>query len=343
MNIGYLKNERVAPMRIRVEASAPSQAFLFGEHAVLYKKPALAAGVDRRAKAIVQEGRDKELLITSSAYPEPFRGVISGTSIKGEGNPDLEPIALGVAKLFDLLGKSKGLEIRIDSLVPIGSGMASSASVGAAISKAVSHLLGCELQGEDLLEAVYEFERIIHGKASKTGPACAVYGGLVWVEWINGEMRVSLTEFKESLPLVMICSKESTKTKKMIEKVSELRSRHSRIVDGILDMIATITIDGRKAILRGDLECLGRLMDFNHWLLSALGVSTPELDRIAWLARKNGALGAKLSGGGGGGCVVAVTPNPDSLVSKLKSEGLEAFKIPIAREGARIEHVEGSI
>ncbi len=330
-------------MRTKVEASAPSQAFLFGEHAVLYGKPALAAGVDRRAKATVQEGKEKEILITSSAYAKPFRGIISGDAIRGEGNPDLKPIALGVAKLFDLLDKSKGLEIRIDSLVPIGSGMASSASVGAAISKAVSHLLGCELQGDALLEAVYEFERIIHGKASKTGPACAVYGGLVWVEWINGEMRASRTEFRESLPLVMICSKESTKTKKMIEKVSKLRLRYGRIVDGILDMIATITIDGKEAILRRDLESLGALMDFNHWLLSALGVSTPELDRIAWLARVKGAFGAKLSGGGGGGCIVAIAPNPDTLVSKLKSEGLEAFKIPVAREGARIEHVEGSI
>ncbi len=331
-------------MITKVEASAPSQAFLFGEHAVLYGKPALAAGVDRRARAIVCKGRKKrEVLITSSAYIEPFRGTISGNSIRGEGEPDLEPIALGVVRLFDLLDKREGLEIRINSSVPIGSGMASSASVGAAVSKAVSYFLGCELQGDALLEAVYEFERIIHGKASKTGPACAVYGGLVWVDWINGEMRVSHTKVQENLPLVMICSRESTKTKEMIEKVSKLRSRYTNIVDGILDIIATITVTGKEAVYRGDLEGLGTLMDLNHCLLSALGVSTPELDRIAWLAKEKGAFGAKLSGGGGGGCVVAIAPDPDDLVSKLKNSGLEAFKIPIAREGARIEHVEGSV
>jgi len=326
---------------IRVEASAPSQAFLFGEHAVLYKKPALAAGVELRARAIVREGMKDEILIRSSAYKEPFRGRIFKSSIEGEGNPELEPIALGIVRLFNLLKKRKGLEIVIDSSVPIGSGMASSASVAAAVSKAVSCLLGCELQGSSLLEAVYEFERIIHGRASKTGPACAVYGGLVWIEWVDGQMRVSRMAYKGDIPLTMICSKESTKTKKMIEKVSELRLRYTSIVDEILDAIERITMTGKEAILKGDFESVGILMNLNHWLLSALGVSTPELDRIVWLAREKGAIGAKLSGGGGGGCVVAMARDPDSLVFELRGEGLEAFKIPIAKEGARVDYVEG--
>ncbi|HIE23527.1 MAG TPA: mevalonate kinase [Candidatus Korarchaeota archaeon] len=330
-------------MAKRVEASAPSQAFLFGEHAVLYEKPALAAGVERRARVIVKKGRENQILITSSAYAEPYKGTISSETIVGKGNPDLGPIALGIFNLLDMLDKRTGLEILIDSSIPIGSGMASSASVAAAVSKAISCFLGCELEGNGLLEAVYEFERIIHGKASKTGPACAVYGGLVWVEWIKGEMIASRIEFENQLPLVMICSKESTKTKEMIRRVSELRSRHKDVIDGILDLIAKITLDGRDAILSGNLDRVGALMNLNHWLLSALGVSTQELDRIVWIARKEGALGAKLSGGGGGGCVVAIARDPDVLISKLKSADLEAFNIPIAKEGARIERVEGSV
>ncbi len=263
-----------------VKASAPSQAFLFGEHAVLYGKPALAAGVDCRTRVLAIERGGKEVLITSSAYSEPFRGILLEDGVRGKGNPELEPIALGIARLFSLLNRRKGLEIRIDSSVPIGSGMASSASVGAAVSKAVSLLLGKELKGDSLLEAVYEFERLIHGKASKTGPACAVYGGLVWVEWAGSEMKVSTLKQESDLPLVMICSGESTKTKEMIERVSKLRLKHKDVVDRILDVIASVTLAGRKAVLEGDLKTVGTLMNVNHWLLSALGVSTPELDDV---------------------------------------------------------------
>lgn len=321
----------------KVIASAPSQAFLFGEHAVLYKKPALAAAVERRAYAETRLMEEGCVLLSSTAFSKPYRYRIEGGELKGRGERELAKLAQGIAGLLSRLEQVAGVEVRIDSKVPVGSGMASSASVAAAISKSVSTLFGRELEGAELLNAVYGFEKIIHGKASKTGPACAVFGGVIWVEWRGEEMRAFRLEESLEPPLIMACTGESTKTKEMIALVSYLYEMEPSLVGDLLDTIKGITIRGRESIARKDLRAVGRLMNINHGLLAALGVSSPGLERLVMAARREGALGSKLSGGGGGGCIVAVSEDPQALALKLKSAGIDAFTAPISRQGARVE------
>ncbi len=315
----------------RVVASAPSQAFLFGEHAVLYGSPALALGVDVRSYAEVTLLGEEGLEITS----ELGRYARKGDKVIIP-NEELEKLDEGIKKLLQMLNENAGLRLNIRSNIPVGSGMASSASVAASISKAVSHLLGHELSDQELLEAVYIFERIIHGKASKTGPACAVFGGVIWVEWSGDGMSAQRLTFKD-LPLVMACTDKPSRTKEMIEKVAKLRDMIPEQFDHVISAIKGLVHEGRRALLEGDLERLGSLMNFNQGLLYALGVSSSELEELIWLSRENGALGAKISGAGGGGCVVILHEDPDSLVRALSSRAKRYFVAKVSNEGARIE------
>ncbi|MCD6348521.1 MAG: mevalonate kinase [Candidatus Korarchaeota archaeon] len=318
-------------VRESVTASAPSQAFLLGEHAVLYGSPALALSVDRRSYSTASPLEKGNIVIESElGRYEERRGKVVGY------NDDLAKLSEGVKILLGKYEIDSGVHLRIRSEVPIGSGMASSASVAAAVSKSIDGLFDLGLNEKELLEAVYAFEKIIHGKASKTGPACAVLGGVIWVEWVGEEMRAGGLGHME-VPITIACTGEPSPTKQMVESVARLRdmipSAHTSIVRAISEIVGR----GRVALREGDLETLGRLMNLNQGLLYALGVSSWAIEQLVWAARRKGALGAKLSGAGGGGCVIVLHEEPDKMAKELGPITSLAFPVRVAREGVRIE------
>ncbi|MCC6029456.1 MAG: mevalonate kinase [Candidatus Korarchaeum sp.] len=312
---------------MRVRASAPSQAFLLGEHAVLYGSPALALSVDKRSHVEASPLPKGEILIESElgVYKE-------GSSY----NEDLVKLAKGLKELLSKYGIEGGVHLRIRSEVPASSGMASSASVAAAISKSIDALFGLDMSESELLDAVYTFERIIHGRASKTGPACAVLGGVIWVEWSDGEMRVSSLGYKE-VPIAIACTGEPSKTREMVERVSKLRESFPDLHEGIIRTISGLVLRGRDALESGDLETLGSLMNINQGLLYSLGVSSFSIERIVWEARMRGALGAKLSGAGGGGCVVILHESPEEVARSLTSASI-SFPVRVSKRGVTLEY-----
>ena len=314
-----------------VTASAPSQAFLFGEHAVLYEKPALACSIDRRAIARAEARQAPLVYVESSAFKRPYL-IREG---REEGPDELKPIAYALKRIAGI----QGVYCRIDSSIPIGSGMASSASVAACSILAVTSALGAKLTREELLERVFEVEREIHGRASKTGPACAVPGGVLWVSWRQGAMRVEQLSLREPMPLLIAWSGRKSLTRNMILRVAQLVKRYPEVYTKIIDAIGEVAEEGRKALEKRDFERIGELMTLNHRLLQALKVSTRELDAIVEKAIELGAYGAKLSGGGGGGCcVIAVDESKAEQIAKaIERMGFECFKTGISLDGARIE------
>ncbi len=325
----------------RVIVSAPSQAFLFGEHAVLYKSRALACGVERRSKAELKVRSDRIVKIVSDAYPEEYMGRIESGWIKGRGPRELDILVKGLSELYSKYGFDKGVEIRIWSDIPVGSGMASSASVSACIVRGFSTLAGVEMSEKDVLENVYMFERIIHGKASKTGPACAVYGGVVLVEWEQKEMVVKRVDLKVEIPLVICCVKGRTPTSVMISKVAKRVKRVGLPMRKIMETVDLLIDAGLKAMKNSDLELLGELMLVNQGLLWAIGVSTGEIDRVINVALENGAYGGKLSGGGGGGCVLILSNAEctNKIIKSLQTIGYKPFVSGVSIEGVKVLEV----
>ncbi len=316
-----------------VKASAPSQAFLLGEHAVLYGSPALALSIDRRSFSTASE-LDKGCIRIKSdlGIHEEVDGKVTTS------NEDLSKLSLGLKMLLDKYEIRQGVQLEIASEVPIGSGMASSASVAAAISKSIDGLFDLDLTDMELLDAVYAFERIIHGKASKTGPACAVFGGVIWIEWKDNSMEATSLGYRE-VPLAMACTGIPSPTKEMIDKVISFKRSFPEIHSSIVNSIRNISILGKAAIEKEDLNELGMLMNINQGFLYSLGVSSEDIERIVWTARRKGAMGSKLSGAGGGGCVVSIHEDPIWLAGELLAISKMAFPASVSTEGARLEDI----
>jgi mevalonate kinase len=322
-----------------VVASAPAKVILFGEHFVVYGEPAIVLAIDKRAYAKVELRNDKRVHVRStnlgiSGYFEDnlFRLETGNEQAKYK----LEPIKKVVDKISEISGKTAGLDVEIRSTVPVAAGLGSSAAVAAATAMAVAKILGVELSKEEIFRITYEAERIVHGTPSGVDPAIATFGGTILFQMDTG---VKPLEAKMDIPLVIGDTRVSRSTRNLVAQVREKRKRFPSIVDPILRSGRQIVLRAIEAIRQGDIRTLGELANINHALLCAIGVSSESLEWLITNARKAGALGAKLTGAGGGGCMIALA-EPDRLeaiAEAIQRAGGTPYVARKTDHGVRIE------
>ena len=328
---------------MRVKASAPGKVILFGEHSVVYRGPAIVLAIDRRVEVLAEPRGDDLLFIEA-----PDLGV-SGFFHKGRYHPAaggrrgegvLRPLWVAVERTMKRLGRKTGVSLSVASEIPIAVGLGSSAAASVATVAAVGELLGGGLTPEEISLLAYEAERVVHGTPSGIDNTIATYGGGLVYERGKGMERL---ESLREIPLVIGNTGRSRSTGELVGRVRRLREKYRTLVDPIIDAIAHIARLGREALLEGDLWRMGELMRMNHGLLWALGVSSPELDRLVNAALEAGALGAKLTGAGGGGCMIALA-EPDRLgavSTAIERSGGSSLRAGISRSGVRVWRVEG--
>jgi len=322
-----------------VVASAPAKVILFGEHFVVYGEPAIVLAIDKRAYAKVEKRNDKRIYIRStnlglSGYfeEEVFHPETGGEHAKYR----LEPIKKVTNEIFKIHGEHVGLNIEIHSTVPVAAGLGSSAAVAAATAMAVAEILGIEISKQEVFRITFEAERVVHGTPSGVDPAISTFGGILLFQMDTG---VQPLETKIDIPLVIGDTRVQRLTRDLVARVREKQKRFPEIIEPIMRSGREIVLHGIEAMKKGDVETLGELMNINHALLCAVGVSSEPLERLIIHARRAGALGAKLTGAGGGGCMIALA-EPEKL--ELVAEAIQyAGGTPyIARktdEGVRIE------
>src|SRR6056297_3067424 len=298
-------------------SSAPGKVYLFGEHAVVYGEPAVPCAIERRARVTV-ERRDDELLRVHAddLSLDGFTVEYSGTS---ESKPDvavsesLIDAAMGyvdaaVEQAREAVAEERGedvsdvgFDITIESDIPLGAGLGSSAAVTVAGIDAAARELGVELSPPTVADRAFRAEYDVQeGEASRADTFCSAMGGAVRVEGDDCR-RIEAPD----LPIVVGFDGGAGDTGALVAGVRKLREEYGFAADTI-EAVGDIVREGEQALADGNVAELGRLMDFNHGLLEALGVSSRSLDRMVWAARDAGAEGAKLTGAGGGGCVVAL-------------------------------------
>jgi len=325
-------------------SSAPGKLYLFGEHAVVYGEPAIACAVDRRVTATVERRDDERLRIRApdlrldSFAAEFGESAEEETSVAVETDEDAVAAALGYVRgaiegAYDHVGERVGLDVTVESDLPLGAGLSSSAAVVVATTHAAVRALDGTIDDETLAERAYRVEAEVQdGDASRMDTYCATVGGAVRVEGDSGE-RLDAPD----LPLVVGYDGGSGNTGKLVAGVRELKETYDFAADTV-GAIGDVVREGRPAVEAGEVGKIGTLMDFDHGLLSALGVSARSLDEMVWAAREGGAAGAKLTGAGGGGCVVALDPDGGALRAlELSPSCEEAFAAPLDREGVRAE------
>lgn len=296
-------------LTLKVTASAPAKIILCGEHAVVFYEPAIAMAIDKQAYVTVEPRDDKAIYIksrnlrVSGRYEKGrFKPGIGGLAAKSK----LNPIRTAVEKTFQLANKKAGLNVLIDSDIPVATGLGSSAAVAVATIAATGKLLDALLSKEKICSIAYEVEKTAHGHPSGIDNYISTYGGITVFR--RGE-RLTPLEAHANILLVIGNTKVSRSTGLLVGHVGDLKEAYPNVINPVIDAIGRISISAAQALQDGELKRLGELMNVNHGLLSALGVSSEELDRLVYAARRAGALGAKLTGAGGGGCMIAlVTP-----------------------------------
>jgi mevalonate kinase len=323
-----------------VVASAPAKIILFGEHFVVYGEPAIVVAIDKRARAEAERRQDERLRFQSanlntSCYFENGAFKVEQGDAK-QVRFKFEPVKLAVEKVLAVYGKNVGLDIRINSAIPVAAGLGSSAAVVASVTAAVAALLELEFSKQDIFRIAYEAEKIVHGTPSGVDPAIATFGGTLLFQVDTGFKPL---EVKTDIPLVIGDTGVERSTRIQVEKVRETMDSFPQITDPLRKAAREIVLRAVTALQDNDLETLGRLMNINHALLYGIGVSDESLEWLANAARKAGALGAKLTGAGGGGCMIALA-RPEKLenVSEaIMRAGGSPFIAKKTDEGVRVE------
>jgi mevalonate kinase len=300
-----------------ITASAPGKVILFGEHAVVYGEPALAGAINKRIFVTVESRRDEEIIIASS---HELR----------DGYPYVKE---AVELTFKYLGERRGLDIKIDSEFPPASGLGSSAAVSVATILATSKLLGREIEKKDIARLGHKVEKKVQGAASITDASVTTFGGVLFI-------KPGLETVEEivvgDIPLVVGYTGKGGSTKELVDDVRTLKEGNPDIVGPVIHTIGRITLRAKSALEEG--EDIGGLMNINHGLLEALGVGTEKLSIYVHAARSSGASGAKITGAGGGGCMIAYSKeNQEDAAKAIEERGGLALRVSIEKEGVRIE------
>ncbi len=280
-------------------ASAPGKVIIFGEHSVVYGKHAVVSSIGWRCYVNVEKSRDFLIISQFGKTKLDFTGKHSYISY--------------AIKRFSEIKKIPGAKVIVKSEIPPDSGLGSSAAVTVATLSALNAEFEAGLSEEDVFSLAKSVEIDVQGIASGVDSFVSTYGG----NWIIPEKR----RFRTNLEFGLVDSGEKSVTSEMVRRVAELKKKHPNVIDPILDAMDYIAVEGAKSLERNDLSEIKKLFRINQSLLRALGVSTPNIDRIVAEIEEKG-FAAKITGAGGGGYILT-TGYGD--------------KISIGGEGVRIE------
>ena len=302
-----------------IHSSAPGKLMLFGEHSVVYGNPCIATSINKRLDVYLDDKKNEVM------NPP----IIDALGIRAKFPSDWTQhkfLNLTIAKFFEKYGR-KNFEL---TTKPIPKGLGSSSAVVAAAVKALSVLYNLTMMDDEIFKFSYEIVKEgQNGKASGYDIAVAVYGGTIMYENKYGCIKIKkLTNIKN---LIAIDTGVKSSTTDIVREISEKKRNCQQIFDGIFKIINKIVDEGEKKITNENYEGLGELMNINHGMLYAVGVSSVELEKTVFELRKF-YKGAKLCGKGRGGIAIGL-----KKITEQNPINLNFIDAKICNEGVRIE------
>jgi mevalonate kinase len=300
---------------------ASGKVILLGEHAVVYGAPAIAAGIDRGARA------EAEVLPDSA----PSRLILAGNEVAADPT-GAAPLARAFAALLAEGAEGEplpALAVTAESDLLPGGGLGSSAALGVAVARAARAAAGLPDDDAAARARADAWERVFHGTPSGIDTAAATAGALIRFTRAGGPEPLACGR-----PLTLCVGQSGPAlTGVMVGGLAKLRERHPEMVDRSIAGITSLVDNACLAVAAGDALGLGKLMDLNQMLLAGLMLSTEPIEDLCRLARAAGALGAKLTGKGGGGAVLALVASPEAAAPVLaawREAGYEGFSITVS-------------
>ena len=300
------------------QAMANGKIILLGEHAVVYGRPALAVPINNAVVAEVSDS-DRAPEITVPAWDLDAK--------LEESNPDWWAAIKAVFTQLEIA--QRHFSIHVKPNIPAAMGLGGSAAIAVAIIRAVSAHFHLHLEDEQINQLAFQCETAAHGTPSGIDNTIATYGVPV-IYQTGASPRLDKVRFPKPLQLVIGMSERPSLTVDMVAKVRGRWQQNTALYEQLFDNFARVAETGIQAAQAGNYPSLGQMMSINQGLLNALQVSSPELESMVQIACDAGALGAKLTGAGGGGSIVALGEDRcEAIVDALNEAGFKALQVTV--------------
>ncbi|HDQ15597.1 MAG TPA: mevalonate kinase [Bacteroidetes bacterium] len=299
------------------------KAILFNEHFVVYGIPAIVSAIGKYTIAKIEPMDKSGWTLNDNRKATPRYKEDKLDQQKKSINNIIKKMGIDLSK--------KGIEITLDGTLYCASGIGASAASCVAIARALSNHYGLNLSDEEINEVAYEGELAYHGTPSGIDNTASTFGGLIWYEKKN-PIIMDKIKIHSPVEIVMGNTGKVANTTAAVAGVRERKEKYPDKYKEIFDRAENIAYLAKDALNEEDYKELGKLMNENHKLLQQIEVSSRELDFLVKLARDHGALGAKLTGGGLGGNIIALTPGrelQDNVANAIEKEGFQTVKTVI--------------
>ena len=307
---------------MKSKASAPGKIILFGEHFVVYGVKAILCAINKRVTVTAEIIPENKISIKSSLgnlVTEPKRPV-------SEIDSQLRPFYYLADKMIQKYNEKSGLEITIDSEIPLGVGMGSSSACCVASAAAISGAF-TKNSKEEILQMAIEAEKTIFPNTSGADSTVCTYGGLMQYDKQNGHSKINS---EPNFHLVIANSEIEHSTKEVVSNVKQFKEKNEEKFSSICNEENNLIDDVLICIKNNDLKGIGRDLIKNQEFLESIGVSNEKLRNMIELANKF-SFGAKLTGAGVGGCIFAITDetNMEKTIQQLKEKNYDCFSVKI--------------
>lgn len=302
---------------------------LLGEHAVVYGYPSLVTAVDERLLVEIEKTTEDRVVVDAPQV----------------GDTRFIDEAIRQAQVKWQI-PSGGFKLKTQSNFSGKYGFGSSAAVTVATLKALAVLFQKQITQQKLFDVSYTVVRAVQGVGSGFDVAAAIYGGTIYfvtggkvIEQIHARYRESSDQIISEMPLIVGYAGVKSNTVDIIRQVAQKREKNPEKVERIFQAIAKLVDEAKQKMLEGDWQRVGKLMDFNQEYLRDLGVSSEKLEAMISAAKKTGAWGAKLSGAGGGDCMIAVARSDkrEAISKAIEAAGGEVIHVRANAQGVRLE------
>ena len=330
-------------MKKIVKTSAPGKLMLFGEHSVVFGHPCIVTAVDRRLSITVEENGEDIFVLDA-----PDLGLRAySKKISDLGNKNLPKEVSFIETCYKLFLKKypqkKTIHVRSKNEFKSSYGLGSSSASTVAFAKALSEFYEVPMTNDQLFDLCYATVLEIQGVASGFDIAAAIWGGTLYYITPHGKFIKHKTVEPinlKNLPLIVGYTGVKADTATLVRMVQNLHSENKKTINSIFTDITLLVEQAKKTLQQQDWPHLGLLMDENQALLRRLQVSSIELENLIAASKSAGAMGAKLSGAGGGDCMLALADedNKIAIAQEIEKVGGKIIEVKMNAEGVRLEH-----
>lgn len=354
-NLSYYPIQIKGNMKPQITISAPGKLMLFGEHAVVYGKPSIVTSVNQRltitaqkmtASAVIpsqSEGsvnHEPKLILNApdvdiKNYSKPLKDLGQGEIPKGAKFTEFATLNF-YKKYKSVISIKAGIQLETSAQFKSTFGFGSSSASAVCTIKALSETFKIKLTEKEIFKLAYKTVLDVQGLGSGFDLAAAIYGKTLY--FVTGGKKIEPLKIK-SLPLIVGYTGIKADTATIVKEVKARFEKHPKLLKNIYDGIEIIVEEAKVALNKNDLEKVGQLMNLNQGYLETLGVSSEKLSSMIYAARNAGAYGAKLSGAGGGDCMIALAPEEkrQAVEKAIEKAGGQILNVDVNTNGVKLE------